>query len=97
MLFEPIDKTHLGKYECTAKNKYEEDSITFNVLSKPINLFGEQNFETKHSRIGYETALTCPFEGFDSFEWLKDGKPIDIRALDIKIGSTSFNDTGNMK
>lgn len=101
VVMKAVGETHRVNLVLTAKDddKLEKNSIMFNftALNKPTNLFGEQNFESKHIRIGSNVKLLCPFKDFDYFKWFKDGEPFNDQSLNIEFRNVSSSDTGKQK
>lgn len=45
----------------------------------------DSNLQTKMAFIGSRLSLTCPFDNFDHFKWIKDDELYTVQENDIEI------------
>ncbi|XP_031619928.1 hemicentin-1-like [Contarinia nasturtii] len=94
-----ILKFNEKNFTCVGENAFGKDShsICVRIIDRPelSHNLSDSLQNTKHIQLGSNLNLTCPFEHFNHFKWLKNGKPFNSDMKDLSFSNVSITDVGN--
>ncbi|XP_055324358.1 hemicentin-1-like [Sitodiplosis mosellana] len=85
-------------FTCVSKNSFGKDDsmVVVQIIDRPeLSNDAIGLAQVEHIKLGEGFNLTCPFDHFNRFDWLKNGEPFNNKTRIIDFQHVSISDAGN--